>query len=134
MIRLLDGNVLCALAIDSHVHHGAAQKWWGAGTKRFATCSVTQGTLLRVVMATAVDRSATAAWGLLRSIEELPNHEFWDEGFSYSGVPHRHLQGHRQVTDAWLAELARRRNAKLVTFDSGLATLHSDIAERIHAS
>jgi hypothetical protein len=35
------------------------------------------------------------------------------------------------VTDAYLAELARARQAKLATFDQGLAKLHHDIAELV---
>jgi predicted nucleic acid-binding protein len=39
--------------------------------------------------------------------------------------------GHRQVTDAYLAQLARQHNARLATFDAGLAALHSDVADLI---
>jgi uncharacterized protein len=42
--------------------------------------------------------------------------------------------GHRQVTDAYLAELARRREARLATFDKGLAALHADVAELVPTS
>jgi hypothetical protein len=37
--------------------------------------------------------------------------------------------GHRQVTDAYLAALARRRQGRLATLDKGLAALHPDVAE-----
>ncbi|GLY63497.1 hypothetical protein [Amycolatopsis taiwanensis] len=37
--------------------------------------------------------------------------------------------GHRQVTDAYLAQLARAHGGRLATFDPGLATLHTDIAD-----
>jgi hypothetical protein len=36
--------------------------------------------------------------------------------------------GHRQVTDAYLAALARQQGGRLVTFDAGLAVLHPDVA------
>jgi hypothetical protein len=36
--------------------------------------------------------------------------------------------GHRQVTGAYLAQLARSRSGQLATLDSGLAHLHSDVA------
>jgi predicted nucleic acid-binding protein len=39
--------------------------------------------------------------------------------------------GHRQVTDAYLAQLARANHGRLATFDRGLAALHTDIAELI---
>lgn len=54
---------------------------------------------------------------LLREIAEDPRHEFW------TGVI-----GHRQVTDAYVAELARFHNGELATIDKGLASLHQDVA------
>jgi predicted nucleic acid-binding protein len=33
------------------------------------------------------------------------------------------MNGHRQVTDAHLVALARRRETRVVTFDAGLLTL-----------
>jgi uncharacterized protein len=129
MIWLLDGNVLVALTIRTHVHHASAHRWMAKSAKRFATCSVTQGTLLRLHMTMSVDKSAAAAWRTLGKIDALSYHEFWNDGLSYTEVPHRHLQGPKQVTDAWLAALARRKNARLATFDSALAALHADVAE-----
>jgi len=41
--------------------------------------------------------------------------------------------GHRRVTDAYLAQLARHNGGKLATFDEGLAALHRDVAELIPA-
>ena len=128
MICLMDGNILSALVIDTHVHHSDAHAWFALHRGKFATCSITQGTLLRVHMTMAADKSAQAAWETLAAIVHHPRHLFWDNGFSYTMVPHKHLQGPRQVTDAWLAELARRRKGKLVTFDSALAVLHPDVA------
>ncbi len=129
MTWLLDGNVLVALAIDSHVHHDRAHRWFGTLRQdRFATCLLTQGTLLRVHMRSAADRGATAAWRSLQAVADHPRHDWWDDALSFLDVPHRHLQGSAQVTDAWLAELARRRGGRLATLDSGLARLHGDVA------
>src|SRR5438093_4802344 len=109
MTWLLDGNVLVALAIDSHEFHERARRWFDAQTEPFATCAVTEGTLLRVHMRLAVDRSAAAAWAVLEAVHTLAAHEFWDEGFSYRAIDPATLTGGAQVTDAWLAELARRK-------------------------
>lgn len=127
MIVLLDANVLIAVMLDGHIHHERADRWL-AEQDTFATTSITQGTLLRVHMQLAEDNSAAAAWSVLSTVAAHPRHEFWDDGFSYLEVPHRHLQGPKQVTDAWLAQLARRRNCKLATFDTALAALHQDVA------
>ena len=129
MTWLLDGNVLVALVIDTHVHHDRAHRWFTTLKQvRFATCTLTQGTLLRVHMRSAADRSAAAAWRALQGVADHPKHDWWDDSLDFLEVPHRHLQGSEQVTDAWLAELARRRRARLATFDSGLAALHADVA------
>ena len=127
MIWLLDGNVLSALALTTHEHHRRAHDWF-ADVKTFATCAVTQGTLLRVHMVMAEDRSASAAWTVLKEIESMPGHEFWNDGFSYTDVPHRFLQGPKQVTDAWLVQLARKRSGRLATLDGSLAALHQEFA------
>lgn len=49
-VHLLDGNVLVALVRPSHVHHQAAERWFAANAAPFATCPITQGTLLRLLM------------------------------------------------------------------------------------
>jgi toxin-antitoxin system PIN domain toxin len=129
MTWLLDGNVLVALRIDSHVHHDRVHRWFAALKRdRFATCVLTQGTLLRVHMKTAADPSAAAAWQALKDVAAHSKHEWWGDSLNFLNVPHRHLQGGAQVTDAWLAELARRRKGRLATLDSGLAVLHEDVA------
>lgn len=131
MTWLLDGNVLTALALDGHVHHARAMQWLAAalaGDDQFATCSITQGTMLRLHMMYAIDTSPAAAWLTLQFMEAHPRHVFWDAGFGYRHVDYRPLVGSKQVTDAWLAELARRQGAKLLTLDAALAALHHDIA------
>ena len=135
MTRLADGNVLVALAVRAHIHHQRAHQWFAElggfaelGEDRFATCPTTQGTLLRVHMRVSVEGTAAAAWEALRAVSEHPRHEWWDDPLDYLEVPHRNLQGHHQVTDAWLAELARRRGGRVATLDSGFATLHADVA------
>ncbi len=132
MIALLDGNVLVALALDGHVHHEQTLSWFESKRNRhFATCTITQGTLLRMHMQFAPLRTAAAAWAALKAIEQHPGHEFWSDGFSYSSVPHKHLQGAKEITDAWLAQLARRKRSRLVTLDRALAQLHGDVAELV---
>ena len=64
----------------------------------------------------------------LGAVSAHPKHEWWDAAVSFLEVPHRHLQGHGQVTDAWLAELSRRRGGRVATLDAGFALLHDDVA------
>jgi uncharacterized protein len=132
MTWLLDGNLLVALRIDTHIHHERAHRWLRAcSPDPFATCPLTQGTLLRVHMTLAVNGTATAAWQALSEIVSHPRHVLWLENFPYLDVSPDLLQGPRQVTDAWLAELARRKNGKLATLDRALAILHADVVELV---
>ncbi|PKM02397.1 MAG: hypothetical protein CVV17_05770, partial [Gammaproteobacteria bacterium HGW-Gammaproteobacteria-7] len=56
-----------------------------------------------------------------------PRHRFWADAIDYSAVSWSGLLGHRQVTDAYLAALARHQRGRLATLDRGLATLHGDV-------
>jgi predicted nucleic acid-binding protein len=72
---LLDGNLLVSLCVDSHVHHDRVHRWFARlKSERFATCILTQGTLLRVHMRTAADGSAGAAWQALKQVAAHPKH------------------------------------------------------------
>jgi len=126
-VCLLDGNVLVALVIDSHLHHAAAQAWFCASAAPFATCPITQGTLLRLLMRLA-GMDAGAATRVLSALVAHPRHRFWPDTIGYAAVDLAGVIGHRQVTDAYLAALARYHTGRLVTFDGGLAALHSDVA------
>ncbi len=131
--RLLDGNVLVALGDAAHVHHAAAVAWFSSGAIPFATCPITQGTLLRLLLRHAGAATPEEAWSILRGFTSHPRHHFWKDALSYADVPTGGLAGHRQITDAYLAALARSRRGRLATFDQGLAAVHSDVAELIVA-
>lgn len=129
MTVLLDANVLIALLVDEHVHHEAAESWFTGLTGSFATCPITQGSLLRLLVREG--QSAATARQVLAGTTAHSRHEFWPDGVPYTEVPCDGIIGHRQITDAYLAQLARARGGRVVTFDRGMAKLHSDVAELI---
>jgi hypothetical protein len=126
MTALLDANVLIALVVAEHVHHDAAAEWLAASNAAFATCPITQGSLVRFLL--RAGQPAAAARDVASSVEAADRHEFWYDDVSFADVEFGGVVGHRQATDAYLAQLARSRNGQLATLDSGLAYLHSDIA------
>ncbi len=71
------------------------------------------------------------AKAVLASFTRLPNHAFWPDSVGYDEVLMAGVVGHRQVTDAYLAQLARLHGGRLATFDAGLAALHNDLSELI---
>ena len=126
MTVLLDANVLIALLVDDHVHHAAAESWFAGMSDNFATCPVTQGSLMRLLIREG--QSAATARAVLGQTAASPRHEFWPDDVPYTDVPVQGIIGHRQVTDAYLAQLARGRGARLATFDQAMAKLHDDVA------
>jgi toxin-antitoxin system PIN domain toxin len=126
---LLDTNVLIALVVADHVHHDAAEAWFATGADAFATCPITQGGLVRLLVRQG--QPATAAIDLLSLLAVHSRHEFWPDDQSFATVSVRGVIGHRQVADAYLASLARARDARLATFDQGLAKLHDDVADLV---
>lgn len=128
---LLDGNVLVALACPTHVHHAAAERWFAADPRPFATCPITQGTLLRLLLQLHAVPDAASAVTVLGLLSKHPRHRFWPDALDYLQVQWQGVLGHRQVTDAYLAALARHHDGRLATLDQGLAALHPDVAELI---
>lgn len=60
---------------------------------------------------------------LLSHLYASPRCEFWADSLSYVDTGLSHVQGHRQVTDAYLAA---DRGARLATFDEALAATLSE--------
>ncbi len=128
-VNLLDANLLIALVVDDHVHHGLAERWATDTAGAFATCPITQGALLRFLVregATAAD-----AGRFLIDVTADERHHFWPDDLGYDRVPLRSVVGHRQVTDAYLATLAGAHGGRLATLDRGLAAVHPDITELV---
>jgi toxin-antitoxin system PIN domain toxin len=127
---LLDLNILTALLWPAHEHHDAAHRWFTARSRaRWATCSLTQLGFVRIISNPAFSRDALApakAVALLAENLAHPAHEFWTEDLqvpaAVKGIEPA-LQGHRQVTDAYLLALASRHKGLLASFDRGLRTL-----------
>ena len=134
--HLLDVNILIALAWPQHVHHTQAHDWFERiGRRAWATCPLTQLGFVRIssnpkIIANAVSPRAAAT--VLAKMVALPGHTFWADDLPVNGLTTMGgtaLTGHRQVTDAYLIELARHHHGVLATLDAGLAEL-LPVAER----
>lgn len=89
--------------------------------------SITQGSLIRMLVREGY--GASEATAVLATLAEDSRHEFLPDSVPYSEVRLDGVVGHRQVTDSYLAQLARVHSARLITFDQGLVQQHSDITE-----
>lgn len=131
-VHLLDGNVLYALIDQAHVHHEPAKRWFAALNGGFATCPITQGTLLRLTMRLG-GRSTEQALAVLAAVVAHSRHDFWPDSLAYGPIRWHGVMGHRQVTDAYLAALARHHAGRLASFDRGLVALHADVGVAVPA-
>jgi toxin-antitoxin system PIN domain toxin len=123
----LDVNALVALAWDSHVHHVRVREWFAEhGAAGWATCPVSESGFVRVSSNPKVlphPISVAAARAVLIALRNAGAHRFLPDDVSLVDDDIPEIAGHRQVTDAHLLTLARRRGVQLVTFDAGLARL-----------
>jgi predicted nucleic acid-binding protein len=60
---------------------------------------------------------------VLSALRTRDAHRFFTDDISLSDSDVPKITGHRQVTDAHLLTLARRRGVRLVTFDAGVLAL-----------
>lgn len=129
-MALLDVNALVALAWDSHVHHAAVRRWFGAhAADGWATCPITESGFVRVSSNPKVLPSPIGvgdAIGVLAALRAVAGHRFLTDDVSMTDDDVPLIVGHRQITDAHLLTLARRHGMPFVTFDAGVHELAGD--------
>jgi len=128
MTRLLDINVLLAIAWPQHVHHARVNRWllsqMARGKLSIATCPITQLGFLRISMnikgyAADFESARSLLAGLVHH-KDL-EHSFWMDDFSILSGRLKGNPGPNQLTDAYLAALAENRaGGRLVTLDTGI--------------
>jgi toxin-antitoxin system PIN domain toxin len=123
---LLDANVLIALAVAEHEAHERAEAWV-ASVAMIALCPIVEGALIRYLV--RIGEAAVTAAAFLSGLYRSPKCEFWPDSVSVISISLDHVTGHRQVTDAYLAGLARSHQGRLATFDRPLALALPDVVE-----
>lgn len=131
---LLDTNFLIALLWPAHEFHEPAQRWFRASRSDWATCPMTESGFVRIVSNPAFSRDAvstTQASEYLSANLASAKHRFLADSlpFGKAAAPFAsEISGHRQVTDAYLLGLALHHDARLATFDQGMARLAQEHA------
>jgi predicted nucleic acid-binding protein len=83
---------------------------------------------LRLLLRNRIASDAGQALEILRAFQAHPAHVFWPDAHGYEAVRWHGVLGQAQITDAYLASLARKHRGRLATFDKGMAALHDDVA------
>jgi toxin-antitoxin system PIN domain toxin len=118
---LPDINVLLALAWPNHQHHSQAQAWSGGNASEgWATCALTELGFIRLSSNPAFSSNAESARNAANLLSAWTRHEahlFLHSPPAADPSIYGSVLGHKQVNDAWLAEVARKNNGCLVTLD-----------------
>ncbi len=121
---LLDVNVLVALVLQSHIHHGLAHEWLASQRQRkWATCPLVQNGCIRIMGQLPAPRRVIETLDSLKSLLDHSDHEFWPDSVSLlddTSFDPGEVQSAKQVTDIYLLGLAVRRGGHLVTFDRSI--------------
>jgi uncharacterized protein len=124
LTHLLDTNALIAAAWEHHDLYLRTRQWL-RGIKSFATCPITQSGFLRI--------SSNPVLGFCNGTEDAfhaldmflgdERHVFWPDDLSFgeSEIRRDLIRGHQQITDKYLAALARHHQGTLATLDEPLA-------------
>jgi toxin-antitoxin system PIN domain toxin len=127
---LFDVNVLIALMWPAHEAHSLVQRWFSRHARDgWATCPLTEAAFVRIVANLAFSSDAVTpqeAVNILAANVQHPSHRFWGDtiGFSQAVQPFaQRLNGHQQVTDAYLLGLALHKKSRLVTMDRAILAL-----------
>ena len=130
-IALLDVNALLALLWENHMFHAPMARWFVSNERRgWATCPLTEQGFVRIVSNATYIKPAPkvrSALDLLQKTTEAnKHHEFWADDLPLSALSasiRQRLQGHQQISDAYLLTLAMRHRGKLLTFDRRILQL-----------
>lgn len=132
---LLDVNTLIARVFKGHVHHQAVKAWFRTPGLQWTICPFTEAGFLRY--ATAPDRgniSMADAAAILESLAEQPGYRYapMSQDWRTATKPFfKRLQGHNQVTVAYLLGLAVSEDMALVTLDKAILHLAGDLGNHV---
>jgi toxin-antitoxin system PIN domain toxin len=131
-VHLLDVNVLIALGWPNSEHHDPARRWFASiAANGWATCPLTQCAFVRISTnpkAVGVALTPAQAVAAIARMTAHPQHVFWADDLPVASThfPAARLQGHQQITDAYLLALCASRGGRLATFDTAISTISFD--------
>lgn len=128
---LLDSSALIALLVIDHLGRATVIRWVTKHPRILVLCPITQQAFLRFILRTAKFPDLTTAQNQLRALARKQAIQFVPADLDAVEISPFGIRGHRQLTDAYLIELARRHNCRLATLDDAQAGLNPGICELI---
>lgn len=120
---LFDVNALIGLLWDVHSLHGPAHRWYAKEKPLVMGCAITELSFIRVSMAdrTIAASFAEAEFALSQFTKNLgKRYRFLAELPPSSILRGANIRTHKEVSDHYLCEVARKHRARLATLDRGI--------------
>lgn len=135
-LSLVDVNVLLALLDGDHPDHEVATNWFDTPGMQWALCPFTEAAMLRYLTAPkAIGMSMAEATEILNKWKNWRGYHYVALQEDWQTVTRpfsKHLQGHNQITDAFLLGTAIQKKIVLVTFDKGFLHMGRDFIDHVH--
>jgi len=126
-LRLLDVNILIALAWPSHIHHALVYNWFQKiKGKGWCTSTVTELGFIRISSNPKIIEDAVTpldAQLFLVELKKSGKHHFAGNSLNQvisEKIPSHLMVGHRQVSDFHLMSIAIEEACQLITLDKSL--------------
>jgi toxin-antitoxin system PIN domain toxin len=130
MMILLDVNLLFILHQPLHSDFLGVKTWFQDRiSENFATCPITQSGMIRLLVQGVPGFTLFTMEEAREALDRFthrPNHIYWPDDPSYLTATQAifaRMQGHRQITGAYLLGLAIHNKGKLATLDRGIRHL-----------
>jgi toxin-antitoxin system PIN domain toxin len=133
---LLDVNAFIALIDENHIHHQPVTKWFNTPDLEWAICPFTEAGFLRhATRASTGNMSMSEATEILEDLAAHPGYHYQPFSHDWHTLTKpffKRLQGHNQVTDAYLLGLAVRQGLVLATFDKRILHLAGEHSKHVY--
>lgn len=137
MRHLIDNDVFFAAIYRRHVLHDVARRWLDAAKPAgWGVAAETYLAAIRLLMNPAVMKSGQMPVGDAIEVVETelagphPGRVIMARKRPDLSML-RQVQGHRQVMDSWLAQIAKEQGCRLATNDAALAVQWPDLVVRV---
>jgi uncharacterized protein len=135
-VYLMDVNSVLARLDEAHEHHEIAKEWFATGLQ-WALCPFTEAGVLRYFTRpkTGGISMGEATAMLERLTHALPGYRYQPITSDWQTLTKpffKRLQGHNQITDAYLLGVAVQEGLVLATFDQAMLHMAGEHRQHVH--
>ena len=135
-VYLMDVNTVLALLDEAHIHNQAVNEWFDTPGLQWALCPFTDAGVLRFFTRPKTGgMSMGEVTAMLDRMKQEPGYHYQPIASDWQTLTKpffKRLQGHKQVTDAYLLGLAVQEGLVLATFDKAIPHMAGEYGKHVH--